>query len=516
MNINAYIIRDYIRNFSVRDRILSDRVNCPLHSFEILSKRRILSDDTIFIATPEMLPEPENIPAHTALMLLGKPNEQLLSTKADILYTEDPVSIPELVNALSAVFARFHDWAIEMQQCLYLPDPLQALGDHSLPYLRNPMGLYTRSFYIVRYYEQQKPIQYMYFRPDERESYILEDTINLLMLDPVFLGTWDVKGPAIFPDSTVNTRSLYQNINSEGKYSIRLVVTEVDSPIRDSDYPILNYVVSLFEQLLRFRDDIQINLHPRYLDESLTDCLMNRPVNINKFQASLDNMKWSIRDTYFCCDILSVLDNRLGSLDTACIRLENNVANSVALVVQDHILLLCNLSRGERTKQDILADLRVFFRENIFKVAVSREFSDLMHLREYYLQAKRALEIGQQRTPSRWFFDAEDYILTYILTQAAREFPFKLLCPQGLLTLMEYDAANNRDYTNVLKVYLECNMHTAEAVRKLYMQRQTFLYQLERIKTISGLNLDDRETRLHLLIAYQLRDFLRPPVEEEE
>ena len=202
-----------------------------------------------------------------------------------------------------------------------------------------------------------------------------------------------------------------------------------------------------------------------------------------------------------------MLDNQLGSLDTACVRLENIVSNSVALVVQDHILLLCNLTSSPKSKQEILSDLRELSRENIFKMAVSREFSPLTCLGACYLQAKRALEIALRYSPSVWFLSADEYALTYILTQATQELPSQLLCPQGLLTLMAYDNANGRNYAHVLRVYLECNMHIAETTRKLFLQRQTFLYQLERIKVISGLNLDDPDVRLHLLFSYKLLDF---------
>ena len=42
--------------------------------------------------------------------------------------------------------------------------------------------------------------------------------------------------------------------------------------------------------------------------------------------------------------------------------------------------------------------------------------------------------------------------------------------------------------------------------RKLYLQRATFLYQLQRILEISGLKLDDHKVRLELLIAFEIMD----------
>ena len=58
---------------------------------------------------------------------------------------------------------------------------------------------------------------------------------------------------------------------------------------------------------------------------------------------------------------------------------------------------------------------------------------------------------------------------------------------------MEYDQKKSKNYTHVLRVYLENNMNIAKTVSQLYLHRQTFLYQLDIIKNIIGINLDDKD-----------------------
>ena len=146
----------------------------------------------------------------------------------------------------------------------------------------------------------------------------------------------------------------------------------------------------------------------------------------------------------------------------------------------------------------------MFIRENLLKVSVSADFSDIQQLRLHYLQAQATMDVGQKNSPTQWVFQAENYILPYIYSQCTRELPATMLCPQGLLALIEYDQEKGRDYTYALKVFLECDMRIAPTIRRLYRQRQTFMYQLERIKAISGLDLDDPETKFHLLLAFRL------------
>jgi DNA-binding PucR family transcriptional regulator len=80
----------------------------------------------------------------------------------------------------------------------------------------------------------------------------------------------------------------------------------------------------------------------------------------------------------------------------------------------------------------------------------------------------------------------------------------EILCTSGLLLLREYDEKRSRNYCEVLKTYLENNMNIAKTIRKLYMQRATFLYQLKRITEISQLDLSDYPTRLHLMLSFEI------------
>ena len=80
------------------------------------------------------------------------------------------------------------------------------------------------------------------------------------------------------------------------------------------------------------------------------------------------------------------------------------------------------------------------------------------------------------------------------------------LCPFGLLQLMQYDRMHRRTYTRSLKAFIENQMSVSKAIQQLYIQRATFIYQLKRIKEISGLDLNDKSCQFQLLIVFQIMD----------
>ena len=78
------------------------------------------------------------------------------------------------------------------------------------------------------------------------------------------------------------------------------------------------------------------------------------------------------------------------------------------------------------------------------------------------------------------------------------------LCPEGLLRLLNYDRQMKTDYTNILHVYLDCNMNIAETARQTFLHRNTLLYRLNKISEILKLDLSDAEIRLTLAISLRL------------
>ena len=51
-------------------------------------------------------------------------------------------------------------------------------------------------------------------------------------------------------------------------------------------------------------------------------------------------------------------------------------------------------------------------------------------------------------------------------------------------------------------------MSVAKAMKRLYVQRATLLYQLKRIEEISQLDLQDYQTRLYLMIYFAVSDYV--------
>jgi purine catabolism regulator len=76
-------------------------------------------------------------------------------------------------------------------------------------------------------------------------------------------------------------------------------------------------------------------------------------------------------------------------------------------------------------------------------------------------------------------------------------------------SLLAYDSARHGTLLPTLEAYLECDGNKTNAAKKLFIQRRTLYYRLEKMSQILGLSLDDGEVRLRLRVAVRALELLR-------
>ena len=125
-----------------------------------------------------------------------------------------------------------------------------------------------------------------------------------------------------------------------------------------------------------------------------------------------------------------------------------------------------------------------------------------------------ALEVGSRVNPYLWIHHFNAIAFPYILEQATRRLPGRMLCHEKLLALHEYDAQQKTEYMRTLRTYLDLHLNAMATAKDLFIHRSTLLYRLDKIKTILESDLDDPEELLYLSISFRLLDMDRQKNEE--
>jgi len=92
-------------------------------------------------------------------------------------------------------------------------------------------------------------------------------------------------------------------------------------------------------------------------------------------------------------------------------------------------------------------------------------------------------------------------VLPYTLHRL-KESAMPWLIHPAIRLLQEYDAQNHTELEKTLRVYLQSERNYADTARALNVHRNSLLYRVERICDLTKVNLDDSDTRLHLLLSF--------------
>jgi PucR family transcriptional regulator, purine catabolism regulatory protein len=142
--------------------------------------------------------------------------------------------------------------------------------------------------------------------------------------------------------------------------------------------------------------------------------------------------------------------------------------------------------------------------EAAISVGVGTTRDGIGGIRRSHAEARQALLLGRRmHGPGHvtLFGDLGVYRLIF----AAESLPeLSDLYAQSLGALLAYDRENNADLVSTLDAFFAANGSPKEAAERLGVHRNTVLYRLDRIRDITGYDLDDAGLRMRLQLALHI------------
>lgn len=151
--------------------------------------------------------------------------------------------------------------------------------------------------------------------------------------------------------------------------------------------------------------------------------------------------------------------------------------------------------------RDDLRDLVRSGSEGAVAVGAGTVREGLQGIRRSHAEARQALLLGRRiNGPNHLTLFGELGVFRLIF--AAESLPeLGDLYQQTLGDLLAYDRQNSADLVSTLNAFFEANGSPKEAAERLGVHRNTVLYRLDRIREITGFDLDDAGVRMRLQFA---------------
>lgn len=177
----------------------------------------------------------------------------------------------------------------------------------------------------------------------------------------------------------------------------------------------------------------------------------------------------------------------------------------------DSVLLLL---KGNTTKSVISQKLNDALSEvsdilSIFggHIGFSTEVNSLLKLDVAYKQACAALKYGRRLSPEGDLYFYSNYYIYDMIESYGEKFQPEDMFVQKLKLL---DNSEEGRYNNLylLRCYLLSERSLSVTARLLHLHRNSVIYRLGKIENILGVDLDDPEVRLRLLVSYKILEYI--------
>ncbi|MFO7169847.1 MAG: helix-turn-helix domain-containing protein [Chloroflexota bacterium] len=177
----------------------------------------------------------------------------------------------------------------------------------------------------------------------------------------------------------------------------------------------------------------------------------------------------------------------------------------------DGVLCFLPLAERGRRAHEVAEQLRARLAADIpgIVLAIGREAPTVSAWPRSLREAEQALRIGRQLFDNRRvlsFSDLGVYRLLILLRESPELWEFYRAT---LAALADYDRDQKAELIKTLEAFFDNLGNLAQTAVALHVHRNTLLYRLERVKQISGLDLEDPEDRLALWLALKAHRVLR-------
>lgn len=515
MKVSLEMLRDDLEELRLRGHIDDDPwvARCS-HAVACTRPIGEFRDDAVYVTEPSMLPR--HVPPSfgtPSIVCLGKPSEEWLMAPCNILYTEEDVDVSDVFNLVAEDIAGYQEWEDDLMAVV---DGGGSEEDFMVCVRRcigNPFFINGSEFQVLLCSIPDEPEDSLPLESyrEEYGSYGDEpfspEDINFYLSDEAYHRSLDSTEPCLYDSSRSDCRTILYNIRLGGTTVGRLIIDEVVEPFKSRDFVLAKVIGGHLAKEIG-RDRGYGFSRMAMLDPILEGLLSHTLLPEGQIRLLLDELGWDMYDGYACL----VLRPRMGEgVDPSSLRpLAMGMAQELSLdcyiVFEGSIACVCNLTRMDKTGEQVLSDALPYIRDNSLMASISSEYGDFKDLYYYYQQACAAIDIGLQRDPMRWTFRFEDYEMDFMVGKVMERTTTGMLVPKGLKALIEHDGEKGGSYVETLRAYLENDRSIADASRLLHIHRSTFAYRMEKIEEILGMDLDDPDTRMVLRMAFRILD----------
>jgi DNA-binding PucR family transcriptional regulator len=488
---------------------------CTNHGNNLLSARLLspgivhFDPYAVYIGTAEEIRTIDQASLPSDVIVVGEEAAQALSeTECNWLSFEEG-DVPEIFNAVQQVFDFYNQIDSELYDAVMQEQDIQSLLDICSRFFDNPVHLVDSSLRLIAHSsELDDDIHDESWMEMLSTGYASVTVIDALkkanLLDELNRGREAMLvnlGGFILPYMSAN-------IFAHDKRIVSICVREHSHHLEEAQLGLLDHVATVLTNVIAKRQNLHY-LHLGYVERIMLDLIKGNSVDTGILRFGLSQIGWNVEDSYYLLKIIpDFKDVSGGTIEYTGAMIKNLFSGSILLSLSDVLVLIVNLKYCTKALPNIFGTLETFLCKRKFKCGVSLKSHDLSALHGQYMLAAAAIKNGTLIEKDKYLFFYENYVASHILELCAKMIDVRILCHPEALKLYEHDQKNEGTLLYTLYVYLMKEKSLVMASQELNIHRNTLVYRLSKISEIIDADLNDGNTRLHLIFSYEILRYL--------
>ena len=215
--------------------------------------------------------------------------------------------------------------------------------------------------------------------------------------------------------------------------------------------------------------------------------------------AFIDGNNSKLHDFHFPCGLVLIQSDFLTEIEGF---INTIFEEGIIIRIDDMLLLLLPLSHLDELKETSSALYQTIAEEVSQKAIISLGgiAESQAQLTKAFNDAKKALRFASKKKYG--VLNYPEMALELLIASVPAEIR-RYYKDEMSVNFKHLDS----DTVNTVRVFLECNLHVAEAARRLYIHRNTLIYRLDKIYNLTGLDLRNFKDAIKMNIYLILNDF---------
>ncbi len=413
-----------------------------------------------------------------------------------------------VVNILSHIFQRFRDFEAELNWILNHGGDLDTLCAAATAYLQNPVYLHDSVFAILALPCHVEGMLELDYNPETGKYFIPLWLVEDFKFSEGYRETLRQTRAAIWGTNQYpyHMRSLYVNIWDINYYRARLLVNELHVALRPSDGLLLEYLADYVLLILR-RDDIVSVQNRRDLVSTLQNLIATGEADRRDLQILMTTLGWRETGRFLMAKLQSQEQrNAVTSITVLRSSLSAAFPEAFIFFYERQLCMVTDLNASGLDQPAFRSRLAPFLRDSLMYAGVSLPVDGILDLNTAYIQANYAMERAFRMRGHQWCVSFDSCALEYLLSHVETPTPLSQYLAPVPRFLRQYDLEHGSQYYATLRAFLQNERSIPKTAAALIIHRTTLLYRLEKIISLTKIDLDDEAARLYLQLSFHLSE----------